>query len=174
MKRLLIVQSLLLMSLFVSAQAASADKYIKVLEVVIDDVRNDFRHIKSKSISPGVFESNQSMPGAQRSVVNLAGDKTFAEWVASFKPYDDKQKAVVEFDQISKTMSNAIINVAGEQPYILNGTPFTCERSEQLRCSLFQLLPHKGSVAATAVMLSIVKSAGKYRVELVVRNRPAA
>ena len=156
------------------SQASSSDKYIRVLELVIDDVRNDFTHIKSKSISPGVFESNQLMPGSQRSVVNIAGDKRLAEWIASFKSYDEKQKAAVEFDQISRSMSNAIINVTGEQPYILNGTPYNCEKPEQLRCSLFQLLPHKGSVAATAVILSIVKSAGKYRVELVVRNRPAA
>ena len=173
MKRLLIIQSLLLVSLFASAQPAASDKYITILELVIDDVRNDFKHIKSKSISPGVFESNQIMPGAQRCVVNVA-DKRYSEWISSFKPYDDKQRAAAEFEQISKSMSNAIIKVSGEQPYILNGSPFTCEKSEQLRCSLFQLLPHKGSVAATSVILSIVKTAGKYRVELVVRNRPAA
>ena len=112
MKRLLIIQSLLLVSLFASAQPAASDKYITILELVIDDVRNDFKHIKSKSISPGVFESNQVMPGAQRCVVNVA-DKRYSEWISSFKPYDDKQRAAAEFEQISKSMSNAIIKVSG-------------------------------------------------------------
>jgi len=174
MKRLLIVESFLLISSLAYSQATSGDKYVNVLQVVIDDVRNDFKHIKSKSISPGVFESNQLMPGAQRSVVNSRGTHQMAEWVCSFKQYDDRQRAAAEFEQVSASLSNAIINVAGEQPYILNGSPSNCEKSEQVKCSFFQLLPHKGSVAATAVILSIVKSAGKYRVELIVRNRPSA
>ena len=174
MKQLLLVQTLLLFSSYAFSQATPNDKYLKVLQLVIDDVRNNFTHIKLKSVSPGVYESNQHMPGAQRCVVNNRDNQQLAEWVCSFKQYGDRQQAALEFEELSNSLSNAIINVAGEQPYILNGTPINCEKSEQLKCSFFQLLPHKGSVAATAVILSIVKSAGKYRVELVVRNRPSA
>ena len=171
MKRLLALPiMLLLLPSIAFTQAVSSDKYIRVLQAVIDDARNDFRHIQTKSTGPGIYESNQVLPGAQTAIVKKSGDKKFAEWISSSKAYDEKQKADDEYRQLYNTMSNAIINVSGEQPYILNGIQSHCEKTEQLQCSFFQLLPHKGSVTTTEIILSIVHSNGKYRVDLVVRK----
>jgi len=172
MKRLLTLPIILLLLPAILSAQASTDKYIRVIQTVIDDARNDFKHIQTKSTGPGTFESNQVLPGAQAAVVKISSDHKIAEWISSSKSYDEKQKADAEYSQLFNTMSNAIIKVSGEQPYILNGTQSGCEKSEQLQCSLFQLLPHKGSGSKTTVILSIVRSNGKYRVDLVVRNKP--
>jgi hypothetical protein len=169
MKRLLFLHFLLLTSLVGFNQAASPDKNISVLQQVINDVRYDFSHIKSKTIKPGIFESKQVMPGAQSSIVRVSSDQKLAEWVASFKPYEEKEKAEAEFSEISKSLSNAIIKSNG-QPYILNAGRSACTKNQQLECTEFHLLPEKSSNPRLRIILSLVQLNGKYLVELVVMN----
>jgi hypothetical protein len=170
MKRFLCSKILLFLSFLTFAQGGSSDKYISVLQQVINDVRNDFNHIKSKSIKAGIFESKQVMPGSQSCMVRVSPDQQLTEWIASFKSYDDKQKAETEFRQLSSIFSNAIIKVIGEQPYILNGRSSGCINSQQLQCTQFQLLPQKSSNAQISIMLSLIQANGKYNVELIVKN----
>jgi hypothetical protein len=170
MKQFHILPILLLLLPAIASSQASSDKYIRVLQAVIDDARNDFRHIQIKSTAPGIFETNQALP-SQSAVIKISNDRKYAEWISSSKAFEEKQKADDEYRQLYKSMSNAIIKISGEQPYILNGTESGCEKTEQLQCSFFQLLPQKGFVTKTVIILSIVRSNGKYRVELVVRNK---
>lgn len=156
------------------SQVFPGDEYRSVIEKVVADLPEQFQHLRSAA-GPlkGRYDSNIHFPGSTSSVhYTTANEMVIAEWRSSVASFSNADQALAEYNKVFDRLTNAIIRMRGEQPYILHGRQEAC--ASRMRCAYFQFLPSKGSLARSSVFLTLEKEGTGFSIRLSISNQPAS
>ena len=117
------------------------------LQKVISDYPR-FSNIKGQLISEGPqttdYSSIVQVPGCLSAIITRYSseeDEEIYSWKCVLLSTEDFQEATVKYDEFFKQISNSIIRIDGQKPFILNGSYIAPTEEKRFNSSAFHLVP---------------------------------
>jgi len=149
------------------------------LQKVISDYPNRFKNIKGQPVNEDPqstdFTSTVQIPGAQNAVITRYSsekDEEIYSWKCILTASEDFETASAKYKELFKQISNSIIKVDGEKPFILNGVYESPTEEKDFVTSAFYLLPSApGDLSKVKVELSLEYYITEWKLALLVYDR---
>jgi len=143
------VQVLLLFAvttLTASAQGVFNNQTNAALQRVIEDYPNRFKNIKGDLLQENKisadFHSKVQIPGALNCVISqVLQPEPITNWTCSLFISSDYEKARQKFQELFGQLSNSIIRIKGQRPFILNGSYTAPEQDSKYTAIRFHFTP---------------------------------
>lgn len=147
MKRVVPVLLLLMVTtLTVHAQGVFNNQTNAALQRVIEDYPNQFKNIKGdllqESTGAADYQSKVQIPGALNCVISVVTQPSaISNWTCSVFASADYDKARQRYQQLYDQISNTIIRIKGQKPFILNGSFNTPDQDSKSTATRFNMTP---------------------------------
>lgn len=129
-----------------TAQGVFSNQTNAALQQVIEDYPNRFKNIKGDLLQENSgladYQSKVQIPGSLHCVITLANQPALvSNWTCSVFQSADYDKARQKYQQLYDQISNSIIRIKGQKPFILNGSYITPEQESKSTAIRFHLTP---------------------------------
>ncbi|WP_127132701.1 hypothetical protein [Pseudoflavitalea rhizosphaerae] len=146
MKSVQILLLFLTTTLTATAQGVFSNQTNAALQRVIEDYPNRFKNIKGdllqESGNAADYQSKVQIPGSLHCVISLASQPApLSNWTCSIFLSTDYDKARQKYQELYDQISNTIIRIKGQKPFILNGSYTTPEQESKSTATRFQMTP---------------------------------
>lgn len=146
MKSVQVLLLFLTTTLTATAQGVFSNQTNAALQRVIEDYPNRFKNIKGdllqESSIAADYQSKVQIPGSLNCVISLASQPApLSNWTCSIYLSSDYDKARQKYQELYNQISNTIIRIKGQKPFILNGSYTTPEQESKSTATRFQMTP---------------------------------
>ena len=177
MKSIATIFVVLIFSAATLAQSSFSTKLSLVLEKVIQDHLKNYRDIKGGVIvqRPQLteYKSTVFVPGASSCVIthsNISGNDQYS-WSCVLLESGNYDQVQSKFNETYQQLSNSIIKLQGEKPYILTGKYEKPVEQKNYSKIYFDLIPSIGETKKLKVELSLVKENAEWKLLLSVHDQ---
>lgn len=151
MKSVQVLLLLLVTTLTTSAQGVFNNQTNAALQRVIEDYPNRFKNIKGDLLQEysgyADYHSKVQIPGALNCVISQVSlPEPITNWTCSLFVSPDYEKARQKFQELFEQISNSIIRIKGQRPFILNGSYTAPEQDSKFTSIRFYFTPAPESV----------------------------
>lgn len=161
MKKIYLLLWLAACSISGQAQGVFSTKTTTALQKVIEDYPNRFRNIKGDRLAEHTravdYNSRVVIAGAANPVItqySTSPKEQFA-WSCELARSDSFERAKTTFQNLFNQISNTIIKIDGEKPFILNGKYQAPDASKKFHAVRFELLAAPEAVLTLKVELTL-------------------
>lgn len=169
---------LLVIPILSYSQGAFTNKTHSTLQYVLNDFPNQFRNIKGVVLNEDPqttdYGSKVAIPGSVNTVITQysAEDKEIYSWRSVVLESEDFETASGKYKEIFKDLSNSIVKIEGEKPFILSGTYTPPTEEKRFNSSSFQLLPSAaGELGKVKVELTMEFLVTEWKISLLVYDQ---
>jgi hypothetical protein len=146
MKSVQILLLLLVTTLTATAQGVFNNQTNAALQRVIEDYPNRFKNIKGDLLQENTgsadYQSKVQIPGSLHCVISLVNQPAhISNWTCSVFQSNDYDKAKQKYQELYEQISNTIIRIKGQKPFILNGSYTTPEQESKSTATRFHMTP---------------------------------
>lgn len=162
MKKIYLLLWLAACSNSLHAQGVFSTKTTTALQKVIEDYPNRFRNIKGDRLAEHTravdYHSRVVIAGAANPVITQysTSPKEQYAWSCELAKSDSFDKAKATFQSLYNQISNTIIKIEGEKPFILNGRYEVPDAGKKLNAVRFELLAAPEAVQTLKVELTLI------------------
>jgi hypothetical protein len=172
----LTVLLMLTLPLWSYPQGVFTNQTHSALEIVLNDYPKHFRNIKGNLVNADPqttdFASKVEIPGAINTVItrySSSNEKEIYSWKTTLMENEDFDESAKRYKDIFSQLSNSIIKIEGEKPFILTGTYNTPTDEKRFNSSVLQLLPAaSGRLANVKVELTMEYLVTEWKISILV------
>lgn len=157
------------------AQGVFTNQTHTTLQKVINDYPNKFKNIKGGLIEENPqttdYSSTVEIPGSLHTVItkySSADDKEIYSWKCLMMESEDFQLASKKYSELFGQITNSIIKLEGNKPFILNGTYSGPTEEKRFTSSSFSLVPPSGELKKLKVELTMEFLVTEWKVSILV------
>ena len=177
MKKIYLLLWLAACSASLQAQGVFSNKTTAALQKVIEDYPNRFKNIKGDRLTAHTravdYKSRVEIAGAFNCIVTeySASPKDQYSWSCELSRSANFEQAKASFHDLYSQISNTIIKIGGEKPFILNGKYEAPAGEKKATTIRFELLSAPEAVHSLKVELTLYHTT-EWKVMLVVYDQP--
>jgi hypothetical protein len=157
-------------------QGAFANQTNSTLQTVLSDYPLKFRNIRgaliNKDPQSSDFASKAELPGSINTVItqySSTDDKEVFSWRSVVMATEEFETATQKYKEIFTELSNSIIKIDGQKPFILTGVYTTPTDEKRFNSSTLQLLPAaSGELARAKVEIVLEYLVTEWKVSVLV------
>lgn len=147
-------------TMMTTAQGVFSNQTNAALQRVIEDYPNRFKNIKGDLLKENSgsadYRSKVQIPGAQNCVISQVSQPAlFTHWTCSVFVTAEYNKAAQKFQELYDQISNTIIRIKGQKPFILNGSYTAPDQENKSNAIRFQMTPAPECVQNLRVEISL-------------------
>lgn len=160
MKRVPLLLLFMVTTMITSAQGVFSNQTNAALQRVIEDYPNRFKNIKGdllkESSGSSDYRSKVQIPGSNNCVISQVSEPAlFTNWTCSVFVTTEYDKAARKFQELYDQISNTIIRIKGQKPFILNGSYTAPDQYNKSTAIRFQMTPAPECVQHLRVEISL-------------------
>lgn len=146
------------------------------LQEVLNDFPNKFKSLKGALINEDPqsadYSSKVTIPGSLNAVItrySASSDKEIYSWKCTLLASDEFDEAAGKYKSVFNELKNSIIKIAGQKPFILNGSFNSPTEEKRFISSALQLLPAaSGELAGVKVELTMEYLVTEWKISILV------
>lgn len=144
----------------IKAQGVFSNKTNAALQRVIEDYPNQFRNIRGALLQEAAgaadYQSKVQIPGALNCVISVVSEPTaISYWYCSLFASSDYEKARLRYQELYEQISNTIIRIKGQKPFILNGSFNSPDQDNKITATRFHLTPAPACVQHLKIEINL-------------------
>ncbi|MGN6419803.1 MAG: hypothetical protein ACTHMC_20030 [Pseudobacter sp.] len=175
MKSVQVLLLFLITTLPTSAQGVFSNQTNAALQKVIEDYPNRFKNIKGDLLQEhsgyADYRSKVQIPGSLNCVISHGSQPEPLNWTCSLFVSSDHEKAKQKYQELYDQISNTIIRIKGQKPFILNGTYIAPDQENKATATLFQMTPAPECIQSLRVEIHL-RYREDWEVLLIVNDQP--
>ena len=145
MKSVQLLLLFLITTLTTLAQGVFSNQTNAALQKVIEDFPNRFKNIKGELLQEhsgyADYQSKVQIPGSLNCIISHGAQPEPLNWTCSLFVSSDREKARQKYQELYDQISNTIIHIKGQKPFILNGTYSVPDQEGRATATRFQMTP---------------------------------
>ena len=169
---------LMLVPYALTAQGVFTNQTHTALQKVINDYPNHFKNIRGQLIDENPqtidYGSTVQIPGSVKTVITRYtsdDDKEIYSWKCLMLESEDFAVARGKYKELFKQITNSIIKLDGNKPFILNGTYEDPTEEKRFTSSPFTLVPASGDLKKLRVELTLEFLVTEWRLSVLVYDQ---
>lgn len=160
-------------------QGAFTNHTNTTLQIVLNDYPSGFRNIKGELVNrdpqSADFTSRAELPGALRTVItqySASDSNEIYSWKSLVMETEEFESAEKKYKELFAQLSNSIINIEGQKPYILTGEYMAPTEEKRFNSSSLRLLPSApGDLARAKVEIVMEYLVTEWKISLLVYDQ---